>query len=86
MRQDAFIACLSGDLSVLHQATYLGGGGDDHPDIERIGSAMAIHPADGTVYVAGFSKSGDLPAAEGAFRATAGPPICRDLSPAWTPG
>jgi hypothetical protein len=65
VRQDAFIACLSGDLSSLHQATYLGGTGDDHPEIERIGSAMAIHPADGTVYVAGCTESSDFPGTAG---------------------
>ncbi len=65
VRQDAFIACLSDDLSSLHQATYLGGTGDDHPEIERVGSAMAIHPVDGTVYVAGCTGSNDFPGTAG---------------------
>jgi len=65
VRRDAFIACLSGDLSSLHQATYLGGTGDEHPDIERIGSAMAIHPVDGTVYVAGCTESKNFPGTAG---------------------
>lgn len=65
VRQDAFIACLSDDLSSLHQATYLGGTGDDHPEIERVGSAMAIHPVGGTVYVAGCTGSNDFPGTAG---------------------
>jgi uncharacterized repeat protein (TIGR01451 family) len=64
---DAFVARLSSNLKVLHQATYLGGGGWD------IAFALAIHPQSGDVYVAGRTDSDDFPkAAEGAQPERAG--------------
>jgi hypothetical protein len=56
---DAFIARLSADLTVLEQATYLGGGSDD------FATALAIHPTSGDVYVAGSTHSRDFPGASG---------------------
>ncbi len=56
---DVFIARLSADLKTLDQATYLGGGAYDQAN------AIAIHPASGNVYIAGFTLSTD-------FRETSG--------------
>ena len=56
---DAFVARLTADLRTLTQATYLGGSCDDHA------TALAIHPASGDVYVAGFTNSTDFPGTTG---------------------
>ena len=63
---DGMVARLSSDLSVLIQATYLGGTGDD------FGSAIAIHPTTGDVYVAGKTLSTDFPGTLGGARPTSG--------------
>jgi len=59
-RSDAFIARLSASLTLLIQATYLGGSGDDQVD-----SAIAIHPATGDVYVSGRTTSTQFPGTRG---------------------
>ena len=63
---DAFVARLTSDLTVLDQATYLGGSSSE------VGNALAIHPTSGEVYVAGGTYSTDLPGsysgAQGAAR------------------
>lgn len=45
---DAFVARLNATLTMLIQATYLGGGGEEHF------SVVAIHPTTGEVFVAGL--------------------------------
>ena len=44
--EDAFVARLNADLTVLHQATYLGGSSSE------IAFALAIHPTSDEVYIA----------------------------------
>ena len=57
--EDAFVARLNATLATLNQATYLGGGlGDD-------GTAIAIHPTTGEVFVAGLTASADFPGTTG---------------------
>jgi hypothetical protein len=56
---DAFVARLSADLRILHQSTYLGGGGGDNAN------AIAIHPTTGEVYVAGVTQSENFPNTSG---------------------
>ncbi|MGH2651688.1 MAG: SBBP repeat-containing protein, partial [Actinomycetota bacterium] len=56
---DAFVARLSSDLTALLKATYLGGSG-----VEQA-FALAIHPSNGDVYVAGVSQSTDFPGTGG---------------------
>ena len=56
---DAFVARLNATLTTLNQATYLGGGGDDHA------FDLSIHPTSGEAYVAGFTRSGDFPGTAG---------------------
>jgi hypothetical protein len=56
---DVFVARLNANLTTLSQVTYLGGSGDD------LGYALAIHPASGEVYVAGFTSSIDFPKTAG---------------------
>ena len=48
---DGFVARLSGDLMVLRQSSYFGGNGNDQIN------AVAIHPLNGHVYVAGDTAS-----------------------------
>jgi hypothetical protein len=57
--QDAFVARLNGALTALRQSTYLGGTSAD------MAEALAIHPATGQVYVAGFTQSRDFPGTAG---------------------
>ena len=56
---DAFVARLSGDLKTLIQATYLGG------LLADLGTAIAIHPTTGDVYVAGATDSANFPGTAG---------------------
>jgi hypothetical protein len=58
--EDAFVARLLSTLTRLIQATYLGGDGEDGASF-----ALAIHPATGDVYVAGFTNSPDFPGTAG---------------------
>jgi hypothetical protein len=59
---DAFIARLTADLTMLHQATYLGGSGSDYPE------GLAIHPTSGSVYLAGLTSSTNFPGTTGGAR------------------
>jgi hypothetical protein len=61
---DAFVARLNADLTVLKQATYLGGSDSDNA------YAVAIHPLSGEVYVAGDTKSLDFPGTAGGAQPT----------------
>jgi uncharacterized repeat protein (TIGR01451 family) len=63
---DVFVARLDSVLSVVSQATYLGGGGDD------FGTALTIHPVSGEVYVAGRTVSTDFPGTAGGARPASG--------------
>ena len=62
--EDAFAARLGPSLTTLPQATYLGGAGVDSA------SSLAIHPATGDVYVAGFTVSTDFPKTAGGAQTT----------------
>ena len=57
--EDAFVARLNASLTVLAQATYLGGS-----SIELAGP-LAIHPSSGDVYVGGVTYSSDFPGTAG---------------------
>ncbi|HVP29355.1 MAG TPA: SBBP repeat-containing protein [Myxococcota bacterium] len=73
---DAFVAKLSPDATHLLYSSYFGGSGGASPltgDDE--GSAIAIDAA-GNAYVAGFTKSYDLPTTPGAFQPTIGGGTC----------
>ena len=61
---DAFVARLSSSLTTLENATYIGGSGSDSAN------AMAIDPASGDVFIAGFTASPDLPGASGGLQPT----------------
>jgi len=65
-KNDAFVARLDAALTVLEQATYLGGVEDDQAN------AIAIHPATGDVYVAGQTFSTNFPGTAGGAQATNG--------------
>jgi len=56
---DAFVARLNASLTTLNQATYLGGSLGDG------GSAIAIHPTTGEVFVTGAASSDDFPGTTG---------------------
>ena len=64
--QDAFVARLNSTLTTLDQATYLGGTSVD------IAQALAINPATGNVYVAGYTFSANFPATAGGAQANSG--------------
>ena len=48
---DVFVSRLSSDLTLLLKSTYLGAAGQEYA------SALAVHPATGEVYVAGYTNS-----------------------------
>jgi uncharacterized repeat protein (TIGR01451 family) len=56
---DAFVARLNSALTMLTQATYYGGTGND------FAQALAIHPSTGDVYMAGHTESDLLPTGTG---------------------
>jgi uncharacterized repeat protein (TIGR02543 family) len=57
--RDAFVVMLNPDLTRIIKEIFLGGYRDDYA------YALAIHPTTGDVYVAGETKSEDLPATSG---------------------
>jgi hypothetical protein len=61
--QDAFVAQLPANLKSFTQVTYFGGNQDDE------GQGILIHP-NGDVYVAGYTRSNDLPGTAGGAVAT----------------
>jgi hypothetical protein len=63
---DGFVARLTASLTTLTQATYLGSSGNDQA------LALAIHPATGDVYLAGFTTSTDFPGTAGGAQAAYG--------------
>jgi uncharacterized repeat protein (TIGR01451 family) len=63
---DAFVARLSSDLTVLVQATYVGGSGGD------FARGLTIHPTTGDVYVVGNTTSIDFPGTAGGAQAGIG--------------
>ena len=64
--KDALVAVLNKDLTQIIQVSILGGYRDDYA------YALAIHPATGDVYIAGETKSADLPATSGSAQPTPG--------------
>ena len=56
---DAFVSRFDSALTTLLQSSYLGGTGSERA------TALAIHPASGEVYVAGYTDSNDLPGVVG---------------------
>jgi hypothetical protein len=60
---DAFVARLNAALTTLGQATYLGG------SLFDFGSALAIHPTSGDVYVVGNAQSTNFPGTAGGAQA-----------------
>jgi hypothetical protein len=56
---DFFLARLNPALTLVKQATYLGGSGFDDP------CAVAVEPLSGDVFVAGYTRSHDFPGASG---------------------
>ncbi len=66
---DGFIARFSDDLTVLQQATYVGGSSFDGV------YGIAFHSFLGHVYAVGQTRSKDLPNTAGSFQPTAGKPL-----------
>ena len=64
--EDAFVAWLNASLTVLEQATYLGGSNVDDA------FALAVAPTTGDVYVTGNSLSNDLPGTAGGAQSAPG--------------
>jgi len=63
---DAFISRLNQSLTQILQSTYLGGNSED------VGTALAIHPRTGEVYVAGWTGSTNFPNTAGGAQETLG--------------
>lgn len=63
---DSFVARLSADLRTLRQATYVAGIGSVST------TAIAIHPADGSLYVAGYTSGTTLPGSSGGAQPVSG--------------
>ncbi|MEO8134406.1 MAG: SBBP repeat-containing protein, partial [Betaproteobacteria bacterium] len=63
---DGFVTRLNAALTDRLQSTYLGGNGND------VVNAIAIHPATGEVYVAGYTESTDFPKVAGAEQTVKG--------------
>jgi hypothetical protein len=64
---NAFAARLTGTLTSITQATYLGGGDSDSAAV-----ALAIHPTTGDVYVVGTTSSTNFPHVAGGAQTTKG--------------
>jgi hypothetical protein len=64
--EDGFVTRLNAALTTRLQSTYLGGNSHDQA------YALAIHPATGEVYVAGFASSSDFPKVAGAEQTAKG--------------
>jgi hypothetical protein len=62
--QDAFVSCLSRELTTIRQSTYLGGSSGE------ISTSIAIHPVSGDVYAAGLTYSTDFPGTAGGYQET----------------
>jgi len=60
---DAFVARLNSNLTQILQSAYLGGSDED------MGTALAIHPTTGDIYVAGRTYSTDFPNTAGGVQA-----------------
>ncbi|MBC8647828.1 MAG: hypothetical protein H7X85_11735, partial [Thermoanaerobaculia bacterium] len=78
---DAYVARLNSTLTSLIQATFFGGSGLDNP------TGIALHPADGSVYIAGYTDSLSLPGTAGAPQPAAaglGDAFVARLSPSLT--
>lgn len=78
---DVFVARLNSSLTSLIQATFFGGNGFDNP------TGIALHPADGSVYIAGSTASASLPGTAGAAQpapAGLGDAFVARLSPSLT--
>jgi hypothetical protein len=69
-RGDGFVCRLSANLTTLQQSTYLGGS-----DFDEV-NAIAIHPASGDVYVAGYTFSTDFPGTAGGAQQTKSTQSC----------
>ena len=67
---DAFVARLNSSLTMLSQATYLGGSGDD--EASWSGWPLVIHPTSGDVYVTGPTTSTNFPGTAGGAQAVNG--------------
>ncbi|MEO8132916.1 MAG: SBBP repeat-containing protein [Betaproteobacteria bacterium] len=63
---DAFVTRLNAALTLRQQSTFIGGNGGDN------GTALAIHPATGEIYVAGYTLSTDFPKVAGAEQTVKG--------------
>ena len=63
---DGFVARLNSHLTVLKQATYLGGSGSD------VATDIAIHPLTGEVFVVGQTDARDFPGTAGGAQAEYG--------------
>ncbi len=63
---DAFVSRFNAALTTRVQSTYLGGSASD------IAYALAIHPSNGDVYVAGETASANLPSANGGAQGSSG--------------
>jgi hypothetical protein len=63
--EDAFVARYDARLRTLIRATYLGGSANDEA------RALALDPASGDVYIAGWTDSKDFPGTAGGAQATA---------------
>src|SRR4029077_7112503 len=64
---DGFVARLNSALTILTQSTFLGGSGS----FDEV-HALAIHPATGDVYVAGFTDSTTFPGTAGGAQTSNG--------------
>jgi hypothetical protein len=60
---DGFVVKLTGDLSQLSYGSYVGGSGEDRPNVVAVGDA-------GGIYAAGYTRSADFPTTTGAFDRT----------------
>ena len=65
--QDVFVALFNRTLTALQRSSLLGGSGFD--DIS-FGTALAVHPLNGDVYVVGITESGNFPVGLGAAQPT----------------
>ena len=64
---DVFVSRISADLSTHYQSTYLGGTLAEELATDTHGTALAVHPVTGGIFVTGFTQSNTIPGFAGAI-------------------
>ncbi len=64
---DVFVSRISGDLLTHYGSTYVGGTLAEELATDAHGTALAVHPVTGGIFVTGFTQSNTMPGFDGAI-------------------